>query len=450
MSRTVDPTEIRDTTDRLAHLLSSLDLGSCVPSTLAELVTLGERIERLGHGLKTRAAARVAGSAVWQGDGDRTAADWLARQTGTSKADAGRLVETGRQLEALPAVAGAVTRGELSARQAEAIAGAAAADPGASGGCCPRRRTGRCGSSRTSAAAPGSTPSPTPRPPTGGPMPSGPAGPGPTPTASPGTSSSRGPWRRWRGSTTPSATAPTSLFRQARAEGRREPSEAYAYDAATQLLTSAGDGEPVPAGADAKIIVRIDHTALRRGHATEGETCEIAGIGPIPVATVREWMGDAFLAAVLTKGDDVQRVVHLGRKFKATQRTALQWQNPVCARKGCANRLGLEYDHFEDWATTHTTRVEAAKRFCHPCHQLKSRGWRVSEPDAQRRVHLHPTRPQRPRRRRRHRRTSPTPPNPNHRTRSPTPRHRVAAHARTVIGTVPVDGDLRGVGGARG
>ena len=43
--------------------------------------------------------------------------------------------------------------------------------------------------------------------------------------------------------------------------------------------------------------------------------------------------------------------------------------------------MGLEYDHFEDWATTHTTRVEAAKRFCHPCHQLKSRGWRVSEPD---------------------------------------------------------------------
>ena len=134
-------------------------------------------------------------------------------------------------------------------------------------------------------------------------------------------------------------------------------------------------------GADAKIIVRIDHTALRRGHCVEGETCEIAGIGPVPVATVREWMGDAFVAAVLTKGDDVQKVVHLGRKFRSTQRTALQWQNPVCARKGCANRLGLEYDHFEDWATTHTTRVEAAKRFCHPCHQLKSRGWRVSDPD---------------------------------------------------------------------
>ena len=93
-------------------------------------------------------------------------------------------------------------------------------------------------------------------------------------------------------------------------------------------------------------------------------------------------MDDAFIAAVLTKGEDVHKVVHLGRRFKATQRTALQWQNPICARKGCSNRLGLEYDHFEDWADTHTTRVEAAKRFCHPCHQLKSRGWHVSDPDA--------------------------------------------------------------------
>jgi hypothetical protein len=93
-------------------------------------------------------------------------------------------------------------------------------------------------------------------------------------------------------------------------------------------------------------------------------------------------MGDAFLAAVLTKGTEVTKVVHLGRRFTSEQRTALQWRDPVCARKGCGNRLGLEYDHFEDWADTHTTRVPAAKRFCSACHQLKSRGWHVSDPDA--------------------------------------------------------------------
>ncbi len=136
----------------------------------------------------------------------------------------------------------------------------------------------------------------------------------------------------------------------------------------------------MPAGADAKIIVRVDHTALLRGRAVDGELCEIAGIGPIPVSVVQEWMRDAFVAALFTKGDDITKVVHLGRRFTAAQRTALQWQDPVCARRGCTNRLRLEYDHFEDWARTHTTRLEAGKRFCKPCHRLKTIGWTVSPP----------------------------------------------------------------------
>lgn len=382
MRSTVDPSDIRDSTDRLVRLLGQLDLGSCRPDTLTELITLGERIERLGHALKTRAATRVADTAVWQQDGDRSAADWLARQTGTSKADAGRLVETGRQLRSLPAVAGAVSRGELSARQAEAIAGAAAADPGAQGRLLSKAKDGslrelqdECKRTRVNAET--------------------------DPEGARRRAHAQRSCRSWTdadgvtghlhmtGPVAEMARVDNSirnradkLFRQARTEGRREPSEAYAFDAATQLLTQKGDGEPAPAGTDAKIIVRIDHAALLRGHAVEGETCEIAGTGPIPVATVDEWMGDAFIAAVLTRGEEVQKVVHLGRRFKATQRTALQWQDPICARKGCSNRLGLEYDHFDDWATTHTTRVAAAKRFCRTCHGLKSRGWRVSAPDA--------------------------------------------------------------------
>ena len=382
MSTAGDPTEIRDATDRLAHVLTQVDLGSCLPSTISELITLGERIERLGHGLTTRAAARVADSAVWRGDGDRSPEEWLARQTGTSKADAGRLVDTGRHLEQLPVVAGAVSRGELSARQAEAIAGAAAADPGAQRRLLDRAKGGslrelqdECKRTRANAEA--------------------------DPEAAVRRAHAKRSCRTWTdadgitghlhmsGPVAEMARVDNAIrhradktFRQARAAGRREPAEAYAFDAAIELLTGGGDGRAAPAGSDAKIIVRIDHSALVRGRAVEGETCEIAGTGPIAVGTVREWMDDAFVAVVLTKGENVQRVVHLGRRFKATQRTALQWQDPICAREGCSHRLGLEYDHFEDWADTHTTRVEAAKRFCHPCHELKSRGWQVSKPDA--------------------------------------------------------------------
>ena len=92
-------------------------------------------------------------------------------------------------------------------------------------------------------------------------------------------------------------------------------------------------------------------------------------------------MDDAFLAAVVTKGTEIGKVIHLGRRFRSEQRTVLQWQDPVCARRGCSNRLGLEYDHFEEWALTHTTRTTAAKRFCSACHALKTAGWTVSQPD---------------------------------------------------------------------
>ena len=59
---------------------------------------LGERIERTGRTLKALAAAKVAESVVWQGEGDRTAEDWLARTTGTTRAEAARELETGERL----------------------------------------------------------------------------------------------------------------------------------------------------------------------------------------------------------------------------------------------------------------------------------------------------------------------------------------------------------------
>ena len=381
MSFPQDPTPIAEATRRLGDVVTDLDVGLVLPASLRDLIALGERIERIGYGLKTRAAAKIADSELWRAEGDRSPETWLARQTGTTAAEAARLVETGRQLEQLPATAAAVRQGELSAKQAEAIAGAATADPSAERRLLDRAQDATlrelhddCRRTRANAD--------------------------PDPEATTRRVHARRRYRTWTdadGATGhlhlsgPVATIARidnavrhradKIFRTARCEGRHEPTDAYAFDAATELLTSDGDATPVPTGADAKIIVRVDHSALLRGRATQGETCEIAGVGPIAVSTVRDWMADAFVAAVLTNGKQVQRVVHLGRRFTATQRTALQWQDPICARKGCTNRLGLEYDHFEDWAHTHTTRVDAAKRFCHTCHRLKSTGWHVSPPD---------------------------------------------------------------------
>ena len=133
---------------------------------------------------------------------------------------------------------------------------------------------------------------------------------------------------------------------------------------------------------DAKIIVRIDHTALLRGRVAGGETCEIAGVGPVPVSVVREWMEDAFIAAVLTEGEDVSKVVHLGRRFTAKQKTILQWRDPECCVEGCTNTLRLEYDHDTGWANTHTTTVDDADRLCPSDHKKKTAGWYLTAANA--------------------------------------------------------------------
>ncbi len=377
-----DASEVEGALDHLLAAYASVDLDAMLPISHRRLVTICERIERATRTMKTMAAAKVAESAVWRGEGDRSAEDWLARTTGTTRAEAAKELQCGRDLQLVPEVAKAATAGELSVKQTEAIAGAAAVDPRAAGRLLEsagkkglRELQDECRATRTNAD--------------------------PDPKATRARIHAKRSYRTW---TDPDGTGHVHLsgpsdviaridnavrhrcdrlFRDARKEGRREPNDAYAFDAAVELLTSAPtDAKPVPQGADAKVIVRVDLPALIRGRPVDGEVCEIAGCGPIPVSVVKEWMHDAFLAAVVTKGTEIGKVIHLGRKFKSQQKTVLQWQDPICARKGCSNRLGLEYDHFEDWALTHTTRTTAAKRFCHSCHELKTAGWMVSEPDA--------------------------------------------------------------------
>ena len=171
-----------------------------------ELVALGERIERTGRTVKAMAAAKVAESAVWRGHGDRTAEDWLARTTGTTRAEAAKELQCGRDLQAVPEVARAATAGELSVRQAEAIAGAAAVDPAAAGRLLESAGRRACASCKTSAAPPAPTPTLTPTPPGPGSMPAAPTAPGPTLTA-PATSTCPALPMRSPGSTTPCATA---------------------------------------------------------------------------------------------------------------------------------------------------------------------------------------------------------------------------------------------------
>jgi uncharacterized protein DUF222 len=160
------------------------------------------------------------------------------------------------------------------------------------------------------------------------------------------------------------------IFSEARKEGRRESSEAYAADALVALTEeSSGSGR---SGPRATVHVRVDHSALMRGHAVDGETCEIPGVGPIPVAAARSLATDAFLKVLVTKGADVTAVAHVGRTIPSKVRTALEVRDPICVVRGCDVRRGLEIDHIVPFAGGGPTTLGNLARLSSFHHYLKT------------------------------------------------------------------------------
>ena len=125
-------------------------------------------------------------------------------------------------------------------------------------------------------------------------------------------------------------------------------------------------------GPKATVHVRVDHSALVRGYAEDGEVCEIPGIGPIPVAAARAMASDSILKVLLTRGTDIKAVAHAGRTIPAKLRTALEARDPTCVVQGCDVRHGLEFDHIVAFALGGLTTVENLARLCRWHHYLKT------------------------------------------------------------------------------
>ena len=311
-------------------------------------------------------------SNAWRAQGERTAAHWLARKTGTSVGQAITTLETAARLRELPALDAAYRAGSLSPAQANDIASAAAADPAAEhelvdvaadvGSTALRER---CRRVKAAAAPDGAA----------------------RHEAIRRTRSLRH-WTdpdgafRLDGRLLPEDGAAllaglepyrTRIFADARAAGRREPYGAYLADALVAMArgapTAPGATSPAPR---ASIHVRVDHTAFRRGHVEAGETCEIPGIGPIPVATARALAADAVISAIVCDGVDVKAVAHLGRSIPAHVRTALVARDPVCVVPGCHTRDGLEIDHLVAFAEGGATCLANLCRLCRWHHYLKT------------------------------------------------------------------------------
>ncbi len=211
------------------------------------------------------------------------------------------------------------------------------------------------------------------------------------------------------------------IFDTARRQGRRDPFEAYAADALVGLARAAmGQTDATPKRVPTKVIIRIDHTALRRGHVEAGEVCDISGTGPIPVPRVQDILadGDAFTAVVVTdQTGQFTTVAHVGRRPvtdpanlfdtladrghdvtgahhsrapDAHQRSALDWTNSTCTVEGC-DLPRQEIDHRVDWARQHRTQLDELDGLCRHHHALKTRQNYQLAPGTGRRPMLAPT-----------------------------------------------------------
>jgi hypothetical protein len=171
------------------------------------------------------------------------------------------------------------------------------------------------------------------------------------------------------------------LGREAARAGRGESEEALAADALVEMAEHARTCEHDRRGQGpvARVHVRVDHAALLRGHTVPGETCEIPGIGPIPVAVAQALAADSILSVLLSEGADIKVVGHLGRTIPAGLRRALEERDPVCVIPGCHNRRNLEIDHVIPLCRGGSTCLGNLCRLCWLHHRQKTfGGWRLS------------------------------------------------------------------------
>jgi hypothetical protein len=137
-----------------------------------------------------------------------------------------------------------------------------------------------------------------------------------------------------------------------------------------------------------KVIVLVDHTALLRGHTVAGETCEIAGLGPISVAAARQILhDDPFLAVVVRRGRDVINVAHHGRGLNAHQRTAIEAAGVRCANIACNRTIAIQIDHRRPYAADPVTALPNQDPLCPECHRKKTHhGWHLEPGTGRRRL----------------------------------------------------------------
>ncbi len=175
------------------------------------------------------------------------------------------------------------------------------------------------------------------------------------------------------------------IFEEARREGRHELPEAYLADALVESVLRGdagadGEGAGGRSTTSASVHIRVDLAVLRHAQGALDEAppdgiCEIAGVGPVPLATVEELLGEAVTHLLVTDGVDVTTVCGVGRHVPNSVRQALIERDRTCVVPGCDATNNLEMDHWQvDFAKGGLTTLANLARLCARHHDMKSRG----------------------------------------------------------------------------
>ncbi|AKL73027.1 protein of unknown function DUF222/HNH endonuclease [Actinobacteria bacterium IMCC26256] len=374
---------LRNAHTELQSAMAAIEVDVVDAAGARELVGLADEVRRSGDALRTVAVGQVERTNGWRGQGAKSISEWLSIETDCAHYEAQSVVMLAGQLQHLPVTQAALRSGTLSGTQAIEVARGAIVAPNTETqllnlATYATVRDLRDATSRVVAAA--------------------------TDEAErhrqvhksrslkwwvgeDGACNLKGRMTVANGALVKAALAPfeDSIFKQARKSGNHERPEAYAADALIALCERASDkasggGRTKTTHPNAVINIRIDIDALKRGHTDHGEVCEIAGVGPIPVATATEYLGEAFLKLLVIDGVDIKTVAHMGRAIPAPLRTALEERDRVCQVPTCDMSLGLEIDHIKPFAEGGPASLENLVRLCKRHHLQKTHdGYRLEK-----------------------------------------------------------------------
>ena len=374
-------------TTELEACFASMEVDCFDGARAARLVSSGERVRRLGDAIRTIGVGQVERTNGWKGQGAKTISEWLSTETDCAHYEAQSVVVLAGQLQHLPVTQAALRSGELSGAQAVEVARGAIVAPNTETQLLNLSkhvtvRDLRDASSWVVAAA--------------------------TDEAErhrqvhksrflkswtdiDGSFNLKARMTVANGALVMAALKPLQdeIFKVARKSGAHERPEAYAADALMVLCektshrasgsnAGANATEKKSSRPNAVINIRVDIDALKRGRTEHGEVCEIAGVGPIPVATATEYLGKAFLKLLVVDGVDIRTVAHMGRAIPAPLRTAVEERDRVCQVPTCDMTIGLEIDHIKPFAEGGAASFENLVRLCKRHHLQKTHdGYRL-------------------------------------------------------------------------